>query len=48
LVNLARVRELLPGFQGGVWVLVDGSRTPIDVARRRVSALREALRLSPS
>jgi sigma-54 dependent transcriptional regulator, acetoin dehydrogenase operon transcriptional activator AcoR len=48
LVNLARVRELRPGFQGGVWVLVDGSRTPIDVARRRVAALREALRLSPA
>ena len=47
LVNLARVRELRPGFQGGVWVLVDGSSTPIDVARRRVAALREALRLSP-
>jgi DNA-binding LytR/AlgR family response regulator len=47
LVNLAGVRELRPGFQGGVWVLVDGSSTPIDVARRRVAALREALRLSP-
>jgi hypothetical protein len=47
LVNLARVRELRPGFKGGVWVLVDGSSTPIDVARRRVTALREALRLSP-
>jgi DNA-binding LytR/AlgR family response regulator len=45
LVNLARVRELRPGFQGSVWVLVDGSSTPIDVARRRVTALREALGL---
>jgi DNA-binding LytR/AlgR family response regulator len=45
LVNLVRVRELRPGFQGSVWVLVDGSSTPIDVARRRVTALREALGL---
>jgi DNA-binding LytR/AlgR family response regulator len=45
LVNLARARELRPGFMGGMWVLVDGSSTPIDVARRRVTALREALGL---
>jgi sigma-54 dependent transcriptional regulator, acetoin dehydrogenase operon transcriptional activator AcoR len=48
LVNLARVRELRPGFKGGVWVLVDGSSAPIDVARRRVPALRKALLLYPS
>jgi DNA-binding LytR/AlgR family response regulator len=47
LVNLARVRELRPGFKGGVWVLVDGSSTPIDVSRRRVPALREALLVYP-
>jgi DNA-binding LytR/AlgR family response regulator len=47
LVNLARARELRPGFMGGMWVLVDGSSTPIDVARRRVTALREALGLCP-
>jgi DNA-binding LytR/AlgR family response regulator len=47
LVNLARVRELRPGFKGGVWILVDGSSAPIDVSRRRVPALREALRLDP-
>jgi DNA-binding LytR/AlgR family response regulator len=45
LLNLARARELRPGFQGGMWVLVDGSSTPIDVARRRVTVLREALGL---
>jgi DNA-binding LytR/AlgR family response regulator len=47
LVNLARVRELRPGFKGGVWVLVDGDSTPIEVSRRRVPALREALLLYP-
>ena len=47
LVNLGRVRELRPGFKGGVWVLVDGSSTPIDVARRRVPALRAALLTHP-
>src|SRR5262249_42343656 len=48
VVNLARVRELRPGFKGSVWVLVDGSPKPIDVSRRRVAALREALLLDPS
>lgn len=48
LVNLGRVRELQPGFKGAVWVLVDGSSPPIDVARRRVAALREALGLHPA
>jgi DNA-binding LytR/AlgR family response regulator len=47
LVNLARVRELRPGFKGGVWAIVDGSSKPIDVARRRVPALREALLSHP-
>jgi DNA-binding LytR/AlgR family response regulator len=47
VVNLARVRELRPGFKGGVWVIVDGSSKPIDVARRRVPALREALLSHP-
>jgi hypothetical protein len=31
-----------------MWALVDGSSTPIDVARRRVTALRDALGLCPS
>jgi DNA-binding LytR/AlgR family response regulator len=47
LVNLARIQELRPGFKGGIWVIVDGSSKPIDVARRRVVALREALLAHP-
>jgi DNA-binding LytR/AlgR family response regulator len=47
LVNLARIQELRPGFKGGIWVVVDGSSKPIDVARRRVVALREALLAHP-
>lgn len=45
LVNLRRVRELAPGFKGGLWVLVEGSEEPIVVARRRVGALRAQLGL---
>ncbi|HEU0337355.1 MAG TPA: LytTR family transcriptional regulator DNA-binding domain-containing protein, partial [Gaiellaceae bacterium] len=42
LVNLERVRELVPAFRGAVWVVVDGLDTPVAVSRRRVPALREA------
>lgn len=48
LVNLTRIQELRPGFKGGLWVLVAGSSTPIEVARRRVPALREVLGLDPN
>ncbi|MBS1878030.1 MAG: LytTR family transcriptional regulator DNA-binding domain-containing protein [Actinobacteria bacterium] len=48
LVNLARVRELLPGFKGGLWVLLADSSEPIEVSRRRVPVLREALGLDPA
>ncbi|MBS1878704.1 MAG: LytTR family transcriptional regulator DNA-binding domain-containing protein [Actinobacteria bacterium] len=48
LVNLTRIQELRPGFKGGLWVVVAGSSTPIDVARRRVPVLREALGLDPN
>jgi len=48
LVNLTRIQELQPGFKGGLWVTVAGSPRPIDVARRRVPALREALGLDPA
>jgi hypothetical protein len=43
LVNLARVRELSPGFKGSFFVLMDGSTDSLTVARRRVPALRAAL-----
>lgn len=43
LVNLARVREVAPGFKGGFFVLMDGAKDSIPVARRRVPALRAAL-----
>jgi hypothetical protein len=45
LVNLDRVRELVPAFRGAVWVVVDGLETPVAVSRRRVAALREAFGL---
>jgi DNA-binding LytR/AlgR family response regulator len=45
LVNLQRVRELSPGFKGGLFVLMDGSTEAIPVSRRRVPALRTALGL---
>ena len=43
IVNLARVRELAPGFKGSFFVLMDGSTESIAVSRRRVPALRAAL-----
>ncbi len=45
LVNLARVREVAPGFKGGFFVLMDGPKGSIPVSRRRVPALRVALGL---
>ena len=42
LVNLDRVRELVPAFGGAVWVVLDGLDAPVAVSRRRVAALREA------
>jgi hypothetical protein len=43
LVNIERVREVIPAFKGGMWIAVDGVSTPVAVARRRVAALRRAL-----
>lgn len=43
LVNLHRVREIVPAFKGAVWLVVDGVDVPVAVARRRVPALRAAL-----
>jgi len=45
LVNLAHVREIATGFNGGLWLLLDDSTEPVQVARRRVPALRAALGL---
>jgi hypothetical protein len=42
LVNLERVRELVPAFRGALWVVLDGLDAPVAVSRRRVPALREA------
>jgi hypothetical protein len=45
LVNLERVREILPAFRGGVWVVLDGLDVPVAVSRRRAAALRAAFGL---
>ena len=45
LVNLERVRELVPAFRGAVWVVLEGLDTPVAVSRRRVPALRESFGL---
>jgi LytTr DNA-binding domain len=45
LVNLAHVREIATGFNGGLWLLLDDRSEPVQVARRRVPALRAALGL---
>jgi hypothetical protein len=42
LVNLERVRELVPAFRGAAWVVLDGLDTPVAVSRRRVAELRAA------
>lgn len=42
LVNLDRVRELVPAVGGAVWVVLDGLDAPVAVSRRRVAALRDA------
>jgi hypothetical protein len=42
LVNLERVRELVPAFRGALWIVLDGLEAPVAVSRRRVPALREA------
>jgi len=43
LVNLRQVREIEPGFGGGVWLALEGGGDLIAVARRRAPALRSAL-----
>jgi transcriptional regulator of acetoin/glycerol metabolism len=43
VVNLDRVREILPAFRGGVWVVLEGLDSPVAVSRRRVPLLRDAL-----
>lgn len=43
VVNVDRVREILPAFRGGVWVVLEGLDTPVAVSRRRVPLLRDAL-----
>jgi hypothetical protein len=43
LVNLRRLRELVPSLKRGLGVVVDGSEEPIAVARRRVAPLRARL-----
>lgn len=43
LVDVDRVREIVPAFKGAVWIVVDGIDAPVAVSRRRVAALRAAL-----
>jgi hypothetical protein len=45
LVNLRQVREIEPGFGGGVWLALEGGGELIAVARRRTPVLRRALGL---
>ncbi|MBM3677967.1 MAG: hypothetical protein FJW96_08815 [Actinobacteria bacterium] len=43
MVNVERIREVIPAFKGGVWIAVESVPDLIAVSRRRVPALRDAL-----
>ena len=45
LVNLARVRELVPARSGGGWLVLDGGGVRVEVSRRRLPSLRRSLGL---
>ena len=44
-VNLARVREISPGFKGGLFLHLEGGGDAVAVSRRRAQPLRSAFGL---
>jgi sigma-54 dependent transcriptional regulator, acetoin dehydrogenase operon transcriptional activator AcoR len=47
LVNLRWVKEIVPSFKGGLWLVIDGPGTPlIPVSRRQVAEVRRMLGLT--